>query len=161
MKSGDRNLREAAGLYKETLLDHFRRPRNQGDLDGSEVVRRGSNPQCGDEVEVGIRYEGEHLARIAFRGRGCAICIASASMMTEVLTGKRRGDAEKLSASFRYWFDSPGNAPAPPEPLPALAAVRDYPARRRCVLLAWDALNATLAEGTVSHGASAARTSTE
>ncbi|MGB7934839.1 MAG: aminotransferase class V-fold PLP-dependent enzyme [Gammaproteobacteria bacterium] len=102
-------------------------------------------------------------ARVAFRGRGCAICIASASMMTEVPTGRRRGDAEKLSASFRDWFDSAGNAPAPPEPLPALTAVRGYPARRRCVLLAWEALNAILAEGSGSGGvpASAGRATTE
>jgi nitrogen fixation NifU-like protein len=127
------------------------------------IVRRGSNPQRGDEIEVGIRYDGERLARVAFRGRGCAVCIASASMMTEVLTGRPRGDAANLSASFRDWFDPAGDAPPPPEPLPALAAVRDYPARRRRVLLAWEALNAILVEGSGSGGApaSAGRATTE
>jgi nitrogen fixation NifU-like protein len=149
MKATSHDRRGATGLYREVLLDHFHRPRNQGDLEGSHVVRRGSNPQCGDEIELGVRYAGERLARVAFRGRGCAVCIASASMMAEVLSGRQLSDVQELSASFRGWFGAAGNAPDPPEPLPALAAVRDFPARRRCVLLAWDALDAILAEGPV------------
>jgi nitrogen fixation NifU-like protein len=146
MNATRHDRQEGSGLYREVLLEHFRRPRNQGDLADSNVVRRGSNPQCGDEIEVGVRYAGECLARVAFRGRGCAVCIASASMMAEALSGRQLRDVRELYESFRAWFDEAGEAPVPPQPLPALAAVRGYPARRRCVLLAWDALNAILTE---------------
>jgi nitrogen fixation NifU-like protein len=150
MSAASHDRKEGSGLYREVLLEHFHRPRSRGDRQSSNRVRRGSKPQCGDEIEVGVRYEGERLARVAFRGRGCAVCITSASMMTEVVSDRQISDARALSAGFRAWLDGAENAAAPPEPLPALAAVRDYPARRRCMLPAWDALSPLLAEGAVS-----------
>ena len=72
-------------LYKEVLLEHFHQPRNKGGLQGADVLRRGSNPRCGDEIEVGLFLQGDRLERVKFRGRGCSVCIASASLMTEAL----------------------------------------------------------------------------
>ena len=139
----------ASELYKDVLMAHFRKPRNYGDLNDMDVVHRGSNPRCGDEVEVGVRFDGEQLAKVAFKGRCCAICIASASMMSEVLTGRQRDEARRLCREMTAWFTGAddGSVPNPPQPLPALSAVRPYPARRRCVLLAWEALGAALASG--------------
>lgn len=137
----------ASDLYKDVLMAHYRKPYNYGDLSDVDVVRRGSNPRCGDEVEIGVRFDGERLAKVAFKGRCCAICIASASMMTEVLTGRQRDDARRLCLEMTAWFSGAddGAVAVPPEPLPALSAVRPYPARRRCVLLAWEALDGALA----------------
>jgi len=129
-------------LYKEVLLDHFHHPRNKGDLDGADNPRRGSNPRCGDEIEVGLDVEAGHLHRVRFRGRGCSVCIASASLMTETVGGLETGAARVLADAVRDWLGSgdSGHAP-PPAGLESLAAVRAYPARRRCVLLSWEALS--------------------
>lgn len=132
----------AESVYKSVLLDHFHHPRNKGDLEGAALVRRGSNPRCGDEVEVGIYLRGECIDKVRFRGRGCSVCIASASMMTEAVSGKRAEDARHLCESMQRWFGegSGEGLQVVPEDLEALSAVRAYPARRRCVLLSWEAL---------------------
>ena len=132
----------APEMYKDVLLDHFHHPRNKGDVAGLEHVHRGSNPRCGDELEVGVHLDGERLDTVRFHGRGCSVCIASASMMTEAVTGIGRAQALALSEAMRAWFAAPpgDSVPALPEPLPALAAVQSHPARKRCVLLAWEAL---------------------
>ena len=98
-------------LYKEVLLDHFHHPRNKGDLAGADVVRRGSNPRCGDEIEVGIEVEAGRLSRVRFRGRGCSVCIASASLMTEAVTGRDAAEAQALAE--RCGAGSPGMRPKP------------------------------------------------
>jgi len=130
-------------LYKSVLLDHFRHPRNKGDLEGADIVCRGSNPRCGDEIEVGLFFQGSFIDKVKFRGRGCSICIASASMMTEVVSGRSTDEARQLCDSMQNWFGQSSGLEISeaPEELEALSAVREYPARRRCVLLSWEALS--------------------
>jgi len=130
-------------LFKKVLLDHFHHPRNKGDLAGADVVRRGSNPRCGDEVEVGLYVDGGRIDQVRFRGRGCSVCIASASMMTEAVSGKEASEVRQLCASVQGWFGQASDNRSQPIPaeLEPLSAVRAYPARRRCVLLSWDALS--------------------
>jgi len=131
--------------YKEALLDHYRHPRHKADPRGAQVVRRGRNPRCGDDIEIGVDFDGESLSDVRFHGRGCSICIASASMMAEAANGASRYEARSLTELVLRWF-SPGN-PADleiPESLRALSPVRDMPARHRCVLLAWQALSEAL-----------------
>ena len=132
------------GLYKETLMQHYRHPHNRrdGELDDADVVRRGANPRCGDEIEVGLYLQGDQLREVRFRGRGCSVCIASSSMMTEAVKGRDTTAAREMCDHMRGWFaQSDGDALAPPpNDLQALSAVREYPARRRCVLLSWEAL---------------------
>jgi nitrogen fixation NifU-like protein len=137
----------AEGLYKEVLLDHFRHPRNKGELTGADTVRRGSNPRCGDDIEVGVFLRGDRLESVRFRGRGCSICIASSSLMTEAVTGTSLTEARHLCEAMQSWFGQGDGAQVaePPRDLEALSAVRDYPARRRCVLLSWEALQDALA----------------
>lgn len=131
-------------IYKSILLDHFHNPRNKGDLDGMDVVRRGSNPRCGDEIEVGVERENELVRSIRFRGRGCSICLASASMMSECATGLSCRQARQLVTQVQRWFED-GSIDTPPDSsLAALGAVRQHPARRKCVLLAWMALDDAL-----------------
>ncbi len=133
------------GIYKDVLMDHYRNPRNRGELDDADVVCRGSNPRCGDDIEVGVRFDGDCLAKVGFRGRGCAICLASASMMTEAVTGTDRERAQEMCDDLRHWMASADDAWGRlPDTLRALASARSHPARRRCVLLAWEALEDAL-----------------
>jgi len=129
-------------IYKDVLMDHYRNPRNRGDLTEAEVVRRGSNPRCGDDIEVGVNFDNDKLDKVMFRGRGCSVCLASASMMTDTVRGKSKTDAHQLVEGMRTWFGGEGNNPA--DSLEALDAVRGHSARKRCVLLAWEALNDAL-----------------
>lgn len=132
--------------YNDTLKDHYHHPRNRSDPSDAQVVRRGRNPRCGDDLEIGVDFDGDTLSRVRFRGRGCSICIVSASMMTEAVTGHSREEARALSTFMHEWFA--GQAVADdeaPGPLRPLSLVRKFPARRRCVLLAWEALDETLA----------------
>lgn len=134
-------------VYKEALLDHYRNPRNRADPGDAQVVRRGRNPRCGDDLEIGVDFDGGILSRVRFHGRGCSICIASASIMTEATTGKACDEARALTDFMYRWFgDAPTGSGAPEWLLP-LSPVREMPARRRCVLLAWEALQEALAGG--------------
>jgi len=135
-------------LYKETLLRHYRHPHNrcEGEIVGADVVRRGDNPRCGDEVEVGLYLREGHLAQVKFRGRGCSVCIASSSMMTQATQGRSTNEARQLCADMKAWFQRGDGSELTelPDDLQALSAVREYPARRRCVLLSWEALDDAL-----------------
>ena len=132
-------------VYKSVLLDHFHNPRNKGDLDTMDRVKRGSNPRCGDEIEVGIRAEDELLKSVRFRGRGCSICLASASIMSECTIGLTLQQARDLVRQMLDWFDDSKDEAPPGTILAALGVVRQHPARKQCVLLAWIALDQTLA----------------
>ena len=87
-------------LYKETILDHYQRPRNRGQLEDPDVATRGHNPLCGDEVLLAVKMDGDVIQDIAFGGRGCSIGQASASMMTEAVKGHHLSEATALSASL-------------------------------------------------------------
>ena len=131
--------------YNDALKEHYHHPRNRSDPRDAQVVRRGRNPRCGDDLEIGVDFDGDILGRVRFRGRGCSICIVSASMMTEAVTGRSREQARGLSQFMRRWFDGDAvDDDEVPEALRPLSLVRRFPARRRCVLLAWEALDETL-----------------
>lgn len=128
-------------VYKEVLMDHYRHPRNYSDVSKSAVAHRGSNPRCGDELMIGVDFNNEVLSKVIFQGRGCSVCMASASMMTESVTGHTKEEVLQLSEELKSWFDErEGGASVSQESLLALGVLREYPARRRCVLLAWEAL---------------------
>ena len=91
----------AASLYQEVILDHNRKPRNYGKLDDANRQAEGLNPLCGDQIWVYVRTAGEDVRGIAFEGQSCAICKASASMMTAAVKGRSVADAERLAAEFR------------------------------------------------------------
>ncbi len=127
-------------LYKAQLLDHFKKPRNKavGQLNELQVVKRGSNPRCGDDIEVGFSIKDNIIEPIQFRGRGCSVCIASASMMTEAIKGQSGLHAKELAGQMQKWIE--GGDHSIPETLKPLDAVRHHPARKKCVMLAWQAL---------------------
>ena len=128
-------------LAREIISSHQQRPRNVGALPHARHTER-NNPGCGDQITVWVRLEGEAL-RLGFEGRGCAISQASASLMTERLSGLTRLQAAEVAAQFRAMVQGEPPAEALGE-LAALAGVSKLLARRRCALLAWDALQEAL-----------------
>lgn len=133
-------------VYKAALLDHFHNPRNKGDLDAMDSISRGSNPRCGDDIEVGVSQDSNGLTLVRFRGRGCSICLASASMMSESTMGLSHEQATQLAQQVLGWFGDTNGQPPQDTVLLALDAVRNHPARRKCVTLAWKALDKALGD---------------
>ncbi len=134
-------------LYQELILDHNRKPRNFGPLADANRSARGVNPLCGDKVAVHLRVEGDQVRDVRFEGEGCAISIASASVMTEGLKDRSCAHARELFERFHQMVaaDDGGDIDgASLGKLAAFAGVRDYPARVKCATLAWHTLCAAL-----------------
>lgn len=133
-------------LYQEVILDHNKKPRNYGTLDHASHHAVGHNPLCGDHLDIALDLDGERIDRIAFHGESCAICKASASMMTTVVKGKTRADAETLIQEFRDMaigkLDLEGGHHL--GRLTVFAGVRDLPTRVKCAILPWHTLQAAL-----------------
>jgi nitrogen fixation NifU-like protein len=135
-------------LYRDVILDHNRRPRNFGPLEGASHQAEGNNPLCGDRLALALRLEGDRIADIRFEGSGCAISTASASLMTEAVKGKDRASARQLFERVHALLTQPGaEADAGLGKLAALSGVREFPARVKCASLCWHTLNAALASG--------------
>src|SRR5919199_3498214 len=130
-------------LYREVILDHYQSPRNQGRLPEPDVATQGSNPLCGDEIEVSLLIRDGRIADVAFQGRGCSISQASASMMTENIKGKTLDEAADLLGTFKTLMTD-RNAPDLDADeigeLEALQGVKRYPVRVKCALLPWNVL---------------------
>ena len=133
-------------LYQEVILDHNRKPRNYGKLDKASHHAVGHNPLCGDHLDIDLNLEGEHIEGIAFHGESCAICKASASMMTTVVKGKSLADAEMLIKEFRDMATGTLDLAHPHHlgRLTVFAGVRDLPTRVKCAILPWHTLHAAL-----------------
>jgi nitrogen fixation NifU-like protein len=132
-------------LYKEVILDHYKNPRNKRPLPDAELSCSRNNPLCGDEITVYAHLEDGVVADVAFQGQGCSISQASASMMTEAITGKRLEEAETLASDFRGMM---AGDVGPDEDefgdLVALKGVVKYPIRIKCAVLAWDVFQEAL-----------------
>lgn len=132
-------------LYQELVLEHKRAPRNFGHLSAPTHQARGTNPSCGDDLSVELAIADGQLADIRFHGQGCAICMASASMMSEAVKGQSLAHAQALHEHFRAVLtgaesgDEAADA-APLGKLISLAGVSRYPSRIKCALLGWHAL---------------------
>jgi nitrogen fixation NifU-like protein len=132
-------------LYRDVILDHNKRPRNHGRLEPPAHEARGHNPLCGDQLTVYASVDGNVLRDVRFEGTGCAISVASASLMTEAVKGKSRAEVAHLYALIHDLLTR-ADAPAPAEigKLAALSGVREFPARVKCASLCWHTLNAAL-----------------
>ena len=137
---------ELRSLYQEVILDHYKNPRNFGELDPASSMAEGYNPLCGDQVSVYLRMQDGRVEEVSFVGVGCAISTASASLMTEAVKGKTREEAEEIFDSFRSLVTGDGEPAVDLGKLEILAGVRDYPVRIKCAVLAWHALRSALAE---------------
>jgi nitrogen fixation NifU-like protein len=135
----------SAELYQKLLVDHGKRPRNFGPLPGADRSAEGGNPLCGDELTLRLKLSGERIERIAFEGAGCAVCLASASLLTLAVKGSLPHEATRLAAEVAALVEGRGVDQAALGDLIALSGVARFPARRKCALLAWRALEAALA----------------
>ncbi len=136
-------------LYKEILLDHNRNPRNFGRFEGANRKARGFNPLCGDEVEIFLELDGDRVKRGAFEGKGCAISKASASMMTQTLTGKTLREVQTAFDRFHKMLTGAPDAPKPEEmgELEVFGGVREFPMRVKCATMAWHTVQEALKRG--------------
>jgi len=138
---------ELRDLYQEVILDHSKTPRNFGELEGANRKAEGYNPLCGDRETVFLLLDGDVLREVRFRGAGCAISTASASMMTESVKGKTRAEADALFERFHGLITGQGDGARGGPPLGKLevfSGVREYPVRVKCATLPWHTLKAAL-----------------
>jgi len=138
------DLRE---LYQEIILDHNRHPRNFGELERANHEAVGHNPLCGDRVTIQVRVAGGRIDDVKFKGAGCAISKASASLMTDAIKGKTIEEVRTLFDDFHRMVTSDLDTMPPVERLKKLAAfagVREFPTRVKCASLAWHTLQAAL-----------------
>jgi|SRR5687767_6996673 nitrogen fixation NifU-like protein len=137
-------MSEMRELYQDMILDHHRQPRNFGKLANANRHADGFNPLCGDRVTVYALIEGDTIRDLAFEGSGCAICMASSSLMTETLKGQTVAEAETL---FGRFHDLVTEGTPDHESLGKLAVfegVREFPVRVKCATLPWHALRAAI-----------------
>ena len=136
-------------LYQEVIVDHNRRPRNFGVLADADRKLEGFNPLCGDRLTLYLKVAGDRIGDIRFDGTGCAISVASASLMTEAMKGKTLDEARKTFEAFHEMVTARdgGGHGAELGKLAALAGVRDYPARVKCATLCWHTLHSMIEGG--------------
>ena len=134
-------------LYQETILDHNKSPRNFRRMDDATKKVEGYNPLCGDHYTVYVKLNGDIISDVAFEGAGCAISKASASVMTSMLKGRTRVEAEQLFRDFHKLVKGEFDATKDLDRLGKLAAfagVCEFPARVKCASLAWHTLHSAL-----------------
>ena len=142
-------MSELRDLYQDVILDHNKRPRNFGPLEGANRNAEGFNPLCGDRFTVHVKLDGDRITAIRFEGEGCAISTASASVMTETLKGKTLAEARVLFESFHDLVTGKAEGETDIATLGKLAVfsgVSEFPVRVKCATLSWHTTQAALDE---------------
>jgi nitrogen fixation NifU-like protein len=143
-------------LYQEIIVDHNRSPRNFGKMEDATSVAEGYNPLCGDKLNLYLKTEDGRIDDVTFDGTGCAISVASASLMTEAMKGKTFTEAEQIFQDFHTLLTEDTNLPEETAEhlgkLAVFAGVREFPTRVKCATLCWHTLHSILEghESTVS-----------
>lgn len=142
-------MNELRELYQEVIIDHNRNPRNCCELPNANHKVDGFNPLCGDKLTLYVDIQQGNIDNICFKGSGCAISMASASLMTEAIKGKSVAYAENLFTDFQQAVTTPITEPLPENSeklgkLQVLLGVREYPSRVKCATLAWHTLHNAL-----------------
>jgi len=130
-------------LYQQVILDHCKKPRNFHDLPAATCSAQGHNPLCGDQLKLFLAMDGDVIKDISFMGSGCCISKASASLLTENVKGKNRGDVQKMFDQVHEMVTT-GELNGDVGKLAVFAGVHKYPARVKCAILAWHALIAAM-----------------
>jgi nitrogen fixation protein NifU and related proteins len=136
-------------LYQEVILDHNKSPRNFRKMDDATRHLEGYNPLCGDHYTIYLKMDGDRILDLSFEGAGCAISKASASVMSSMVKGKTRDEAEAMFQNFHQLVQGKLNAEENIDALGKLAAfagVSEFPARVKCASLAWHTMHAALEE---------------
>jgi nitrogen fixation protein NifU and related proteins len=140
-------MSELSDLYQEVILEHNKNPRNFREIEGADRTADGNNPLCGDALRVYLKLDGDTVADVAFKGSGCAISKASASMMTQMVKGRSKDEADVLFDEFHRMVLGRLDEEAEENNLGKLrifAGVREFPARVKCASLSWHTLHAAL-----------------
>src|SRR3982751_5296199 len=147
-------MSELSDLYQEVILDHNKNPRNFREIENADKTADGKNPLCGDALRVYVAMDGDTVEDISFKGSGCAISKASASMMTQSIKGKSKQEAEMLFDEFHRMVTGELDEETQPHHLGRLtifSGVREFPARVKCASLSWHTMRAALNDqGTIS-----------
>ena len=141
-------MSELSDLYQEVILDHNKNPRNFREIENADKRADGHNPLCGDQLQVYLSMEDDKVKDVAFKGSGCAISKASASMMTQAVKGKTKEQADVMFAEFRRMVMGEMDTEREENSLGKLkifAGVREFPARVKCASLSWHTVHAALA----------------
>ena len=140
-------MSELNDLYQEVILDHNKNPRNFREIETATATADGNNPLCGDALRVYVEMEDDRVKDVAFKGSGCAISKASASMMTQTVKGKSKEEAEVLFDEFHKMVTGELDTETDENNLGKLkifAGVLEFPARVKCASLSWHTLHAAL-----------------
>ncbi|HEX9875615.1 MAG TPA: SUF system NifU family Fe-S cluster assembly protein [Gammaproteobacteria bacterium] len=140
-------MSELQDLYREVILDHNRQPRNFGELEPADRIIEGVNPLCGDRVTLYVKLDGDRVEDIRFKGTGCAISVASSSLMTERIKGSTISESLELFDKVHGMLTKGSDAPEDLDELGKLAAlsgVREFPSRVKCASLSWHAMRTAL-----------------
>ena len=129
-------------MYRDIVLEHSKQPRNYGKMDGADCHAEGYNPLCGDQIAVDLKLDSSRkkLQDVRFTGKGCSICMASASMMTEEVHGVAIDQALKSIRDFRAVMQGTQDPAIFETDVSALSGVRNFPVRIKCAVLAWTTL---------------------
>ncbi len=140
-------MSELSDLYQEVILEHNKNPRNFREISDADQYADGKNPLCGDALRVYVAMDGDTITDVAFKGSGCAISKASASMMTQSVKGKTREEAEHIFEEFHNMVTGELDIETDENDLGKLkifSGVLEFPARVKCASLSWHTLNAAL-----------------
>jgi nitrogen fixation NifU-like protein len=137
--------RDIEALYREVVLEHYRRPRNRSPLARPDAAAVVDNPVCGDQVKVEVSLQADRIREASAVARGCSIAVAGGSVMTELVAGRTAAQARVLAGEARRIVEGEPPGPAIDRRLAAFSRVSELPSRRRCALLAWEALLEALA----------------
>lgn len=139
-------MSDLTDLYQDVILEHSRHPRNFGHPEDANREARGNNPLCGDRVTVYLHLDGDIIRSVGFEAKGCAISLASASMMTEMVKGRTVAEARELFDRFHHLVTvgESGSGDGELEELEALSGVREFPMRVKCATLPWHTMTAAM-----------------
>lgn len=133
-------LSPAEALYRDVVLEHYRRPRNRARLTDPDASALARNPLCGDQVEVEVQLQSRRVHKISARTRGCSIAVAAASIMTDLIPNLPPEEVEALHAMLKEMLETGTPPKAIPRELRAFEQISQLESRKRCALLPWEAL---------------------
>lgn len=138
-------------LYRRVIMDHYKTPRNKGELEEGSVTINLNNPTCGDRISLQLQLEAGIVKNVRFTGEGCSISMSSASMMTEAVMGKPAAEALEIADKFSAMMKGDTVDFGDYEDIEALSGVNKFPARIKCATLAWNALRKGVEHGHGEH----------
>ncbi len=135
-------------IYKEIILDNYKATRNKRAVESETHQAEGTNPSCGDDMELHVREQDGRIEDIAYQGVGCSICCASANLLCDAVRGKSLGEAQAIVSQYRSMLleDAEPEFPDEAEDLEAMQGVKKYPVRVKCAMLAWNTLESIMSD---------------